>query len=162
MLVVVILTIASFGCWIAGSGTLSTLTSCLPCHVTAFILPSLLARRLPAAIQSRLEHVWNYGRRPVRPTAERFLRASVLRKLMSYSDWYPASGQANHVHLLSDENGPNCVPSGSPPTSAEDRKPGRGSKEYATRVLRVPGPANAGYLHTIASAKLTVGFYATG
>jgi len=37
MAVEVILTIASVGSWIAGSGTLSTRTSRLPCHVSAFI-----------------------------------------------------------------------------------------------------------------------------
>ena len=44
MLVVVILTIASFGSWIVGSGTLSTRTSRLPCHATAFIWSYLRGR----------------------------------------------------------------------------------------------------------------------
>ncbi len=41
MLVVVILMIASFGSWMLGSGTLSTRTSLLPCHVTAFMCSHL-------------------------------------------------------------------------------------------------------------------------
>jgi len=42
MAVEVILTIASVGSWIAGSGTLSTRTSRLPCHVSAFIKAHLV------------------------------------------------------------------------------------------------------------------------
>src|SRR5919112_1105041 len=44
MLVVVILIMASVGSWMVGSGTLSTRTSRLPCHATAFISPYLRDR----------------------------------------------------------------------------------------------------------------------
>src|SRR5215203_1876842 len=76
MLVVVILTIASFGFWIVGSGTLSTRTSCLPCHVTAFILPSPLARRLPR----RFKAAWNvYGFAAADLASRRLKAESLLR-----------------------------------------------------------------------------------
>src|SRR6476659_2183939 len=55
MLVDVIFTIASVDCWITGSGTVSTLTSRLPCQVTAFI-------ELPPSVSSDGLHSTSRGK----------------------------------------------------------------------------------------------------
>src|SRR3954468_11170247 len=65
ILVVVTRTIASVGSWIFGSGTSSTRTSRLPCHVNAFMC--LAASRLGGSLSPYPRRRRLSPRRPVQP-----------------------------------------------------------------------------------------------
>jgi hypothetical protein len=53
MPVLVTMMVASVGSWIAGSGTSSTRTSRLPCHLSAFTVPTLCPGRIGAGCPTR-------------------------------------------------------------------------------------------------------------